>query len=788
MVSNVTRGSSGHLGSSISRAALTLAMIGSATTAAAQTGQPQATTTAATSASEAQSASPALDNSNPADRTTPAAEDQQADIVVTAQKRVENVQDVPKAVQVISQARLTQAGVTNLQDLGRISPAIQGVSAAPFSPPAIRGISSFALSIGVQTQTGVVLDDIPQPSFSTLANELTDIERVEVLPGPQSTLSGRNAAGGLINIVTHNPTKEFELSYNFEQTNDHQTRAGGFVSGPITDTLGVSISAFYNRWDGPIRNVAEANRRLGGFEQRGVRGKLQWNPIDPLTITLTGFLTQGNFRSVGLLSAGPYVRVAANAGSLFSPGTIAQLHPGAAIGEYSREVSSPGDSTSSNQNKGGSARIDLENPLGTLSSITSYSRSKQPRDDLFLGFSFFGNAVRAQTNTDVKYTTQEFRLASPSPSGRFQYLLGAIYTDTQNFQPYVRNIVFPVNWNRTASIKSYAGYGRATYEFVRDTSLTLGLRYQHDQQGYKFVFKDGSAPGSNNSTGYGFLAGEASLQHSFTQDIKGYLTYANAQSGRAYDLEDSVNAARVPGLQPIPSQKVRNYEGGLKTQFFNRKLTINVSAFRAYYRNYQVQSLETLSGNANAVPSIRLLAIGKVRTQGVEMSSSLQVIRTLRVGLDASYLDAKITDYPGAQCYTGQTAAQGCVGGIQNRSGVLPGTSKFRATTSANLTIPLPSLPFDGTLGAFFRYQTRVQYDLLGNPNTVQGGFGVLNLTAGIRDRSGKYTAELFVNNVTNQKFYGSLAQDVLSPGVALINTYNRDSFRYFGGRFGVHF
>lgn len=773
-----------------SLAALAVALAATAGSAEAQSSQAvqtEGSTTAAASASEAQSASPALDNSSPDDRTTPVAASEPADIVVTAQKRVENVQNVPKAVQVISQARLTQSGVTNLQDLGRVSPAIQGISAAPFSPPAIRGISSFALSIGVQTQTGVVLDDIPQPSFSTLANELTDIERVEVLPGPQSTLSGRNAAGGLINIVTHNPTRDFELSYNFEQTDDHQTRAGGYVSGPLGPTLGFSVSAFYDQWDGPIRNVV-TRRQLGGFEQRGVRGKLQWNPFEPLTITLTGFYTSGDFRSGPLLSGGPYVQVGANVGNVFAPGTVAQLHPGAAIGAFSREVSAPGDSVSSNKNKGGSLRVDYENALGTLSSISSYSRNDQPRTDAFLGFPFFGTAITARTDTNVTYKTQELRLASPSPSGKFQFLLGAIYTDTENFEPYVRNIVFPVNWDRTASVKSVAAYGRGTYEFLADTSITAGLRYQHDRQAYRFVFVDGSAPGSSNKTGYDFVAGEVSLQHAFTPDIKGYATYANAQSGQAYDLEDSVGAATAPGLQPIDSQKVQNYEAGLKTQFLDRRVTVNISAFRADYSNYQVQSLETLTGNSNAVPRIRLFAVGKVRTQGVELSSSLTATRTLRLGLDASYLDAKITDYPGASCYFGQTAAQGCVGAVQNRRGRLPGTSKFRGVASANLTVPLSSLPFDATLGAFFRYQTRVQYDLLGNPQTTQGGFGVLNLTAGIRDRSGKYTAELFVNNVTDRNFYGSIAQDPLATGTALIGSYARDSFRYFGGRFGVHY
>src|SRR5438445_37619 len=142
---------------------------------------------------------------------------QAVELVVTAQKRAESAQEIPKTVEVLNQNALTRAGVTSLQDLGLISPSIQGTANAG-SPPAIRGISSFAFSIGVQAQTGVVLDDVPQPNFSTLADELSDVERVEVLPGPQSTLSARNAPGGRINIVTRYPTSSFVATITREAT------------------------------------------------------------------------------------------------------------------------------------------------------------------------------------------------------------------------------------------------------------------------------------------------------------------------------------------------------------------------------------------------------------------------------------------------------------------------------------------------------------------------------------------------------------------------------------------
>src|SRR5262249_12458579 len=145
------------------------------------------------------------------DNTTaaPAAADGGAleEVIVTGQKRVENVQEVPKQVTVVNQAQLTTAGVTRITDLQNVFPSVTATDQGQNTKhPGIRGIAPIANSVGIQSQTGIIVDDIPQSTFSSLANELTDIERVEVFPGPQTTLSGRNAAGGLINFVTRSPS------------------------------------------------------------------------------------------------------------------------------------------------------------------------------------------------------------------------------------------------------------------------------------------------------------------------------------------------------------------------------------------------------------------------------------------------------------------------------------------------------------------------------------------------------------------------------------------------------
>ena len=212
------------------------------------------------------------------------------DIIVTGQKRAERLQDVPKQVSVVSQAQLAVAGVSRLTDLAAALPEI---SAQPQNQtpkaPGIRGISPVAFSIGVQSQTGLIVDDIPQSTFSTLAYNLQDLERLEVFAGPQSTLSGRNATGGIINFVTRTPSSTPEYDFSLEQTTDRQTKVTAFLTGPLTDNLTYSLSGIFDKWDGNLRNALKNDQYLEGYNTKGIRAKLRWEPTDRLTATLTGY-------------------------------------------------------------------------------------------------------------------------------------------------------------------------------------------------------------------------------------------------------------------------------------------------------------------------------------------------------------------------------------------------------------------------------------------------------------------------------------------------------------------
>jgi len=737
-------------------------------------------------------------------------------IVVTANKRVENVQEVPKSVMVVTAETLSKAGVVTIRELGNISPSIAGATSERpgFGTPPIRGISSFSYSIGVQSQTGIVIDDVPQSSFSSLYKELSDIQQVEILAGPQSTLSGRNASGGLINIVTRAPSDFFEANLFLEQTSDRQQRFTAFMTGPLSSTLAFSVSAFSNEWEGPLRSLFETNGnrplRLGGWDTQGARGKLRWQPNDRLNATFSTYTMESTMLTPSAMSADPstYFYFDPNARHAYDRlgRSMAELYPGLEPGlkRYNRWVSSPRHGYLQSKDRGGSLRVEYElDNAATLTSITSLTRTDAPRVDNYVDTAHDAGMNlldRGHPLTDADYHTetriQEFRLTSPGGQ-RFDYLVGAIYSDADINHPYQRLMVGQVNWIRTFSMESSAVFARGTWHLGERDALTAGLRYQRDDLGYGFAFLPlvpdfNVAPDyfASGSSKYDFLSGEISWRHELADDINAYVTFASTQSGEVYDLEDS-RTARDEGLQPLDSQKVRNIELGLKSQWFERRLTFNINAFLARYDNYHVQTSD-LATDPNQISSIKLYAIGEVETRGVEFETRFRVTENLNFNFNGAFIDAKIKDYPEPSCHPRQTAEEGC-NPITRRQGNLagtpmPNTPEFKFSGALSYFVALDSLPFDLEFASSYRWQSKTYFDFRGDRNLYEGSYGVLNLSGSLLDRDGRYSVSVFVNNVLNKNFYARVGDYTRMTAPARFGSFARDSFRYAGVNLRVNF
>ncbi|WP_421836721.1 TonB-dependent receptor [Novosphingobium sp.] len=211
------------------------------------------------------------------------------EIVVTAQKREQNLQSVPGAVTALSSEAIANARLSDFSDLTRAAPAltITQTTTSPNNSIILRGIGTFAFSIGVEPSVAVIIDDMPVVQQAQAFDNLADLQRIEVLKGPQGTLFGKNSSAGVVNIVTKDPGRDFEGSFNVTAATDGDVRTEAAISVPLSDGVGLRVTGFYHDFPGNVRNLT-SGRKLNDQENYGFRAKLRAELGSNLTFTLTG--------------------------------------------------------------------------------------------------------------------------------------------------------------------------------------------------------------------------------------------------------------------------------------------------------------------------------------------------------------------------------------------------------------------------------------------------------------------------------------------------------------------
>ena len=707
------------------------------------------------------------------------------EVIVTAQKRAENVQDVPQAVQVVSGAKLAAAGVQEFTDLGKLAPSlvVRPAEQPVNSSVSIRGIGTFAFSIGVEPSVAIQVDDVPVAFQARAFTDLSDIERIEVLQGPQSTLYGKSASAGLINIVTKAPTKTLSGTLSGMATSDDEYQAGGSVSGPIGDQLGFRLSGNYDNFDGNVHNVFNG-KDAGGREVADVKGKLAWSPTDTFNATLGLGYLEGS-TTVGR----PFIRLSPTAtlrGNPAQPPSVwaAGINVGSTNTDFANNFNARTDYIDFEQ----SLKMELDVGFASLVSVTGHDFYKV--GDLL---DVDETAVVTPDNRQAgefkaEQTTQEVRIVSRNDQP-LRYTAGVYYADVSYLRDFQRGPFFSLaRWRATAGQQVSAGFGQADWEFLPGTTATLGTRFQHEKIDYTFHDILNAANFAGGSTD-DFWTYHAGLNHKFTEDAMGYVSYSTGHKGQTYDLTTGFNNNRALA-GPVKAETSKSWEIGARTQFFEHRLTVNVTAFRAEYENFQAQGIETLpDGTSN----FRLTNVGALRNQGFEIESAARLNDEWRVTSSVAYLDATITSFPVAQCFPLQTAAQGCVGspGRQNLGGATPAQSpKWKMSMDFDYTHQLAGSPLALVAQGSYSHQTKVNYSLNQDPQTLQKGYGILNLSAGVKDTQHHWQVMGFVNNVFDAHYYtnifdqagtynNQLATQVLLP---------RDFKRYAGVRASYSF
>jgi iron complex outermembrane receptor protein len=752
------------------------------------------------------------------------------EVVITAEKRVERLADAPVAASVVSTESLAATDSSDISDLNKLVPSVQ--LNGTFNgrvPMGVRGISSVSneATVGIASGVEVLIDGVPVPSDSMAGNALEDVSRVEVLKGPQSTLGGRTASAGEINIVTFGPTPTFQGAASGIFTTDGEENVQGRVSGPITDQIGYSLAAWGHHLDYPIKNTL--NGKYSDASIWGVRGKLLFHPNDNFDLTLAAhygeeqshgsnftyiFATPGAKLLCGLACPPPGIGPSILTQALLLPG----ITPSWSNLNYNSPVPNSGAHL-----RDADVTLTLDYRLGayTLSSTTSYQNEYQQNvQDLFVVGSFFFQDLcgcnvflNTQTQTErIQQTTEELKLLSPD-NQRVTYVVGAFFSDSTVQETYSRTLppaaealVF------TPDTKTYDIYARGTWKLFGSTSVTGGLRYNYDVLSYlnfQTVFAQVAPPScvqcySAGSDTSGAIVGDISLQQKFGRDTMAYATYARGYAPRVYNTSLALTALNPPAapsrvgpggliftpadkLTPVGQETIDHFELGLKGGYFDHRLSIDAAAFDTRYGNYQVQSFSSTSGSIN--PILLLESAGGAETRGIEIDAVALPADHTTVGFDAAFIDARFTRYQGAPCWGGEPgpAAGGkCLANsTQDISGSpLPNAPRFKFNLSLDQVIPVEAWPVDIDLRGNLTYQTSTQMVVDQNPQAIQPSFAILNLSAGLISKDHKYALTLFVNNVTDHPYFTDVEDFFTAPwggANTVVGQPARDA-RIFGG------
>jgi iron complex outermembrane receptor protein len=567
-------------------------------------------------------------------------------VVVTAQKKKENVQKVPISTTVLSGDQLERSGITGVEDVARRSPGLQfgNFSERKLDPTALRGISASTPSAGLDPAVGYYLDEVFLGSGVGANIDYFDIDRIEVLRGPQGTLFGRNTVGGIINIVTRSPSKTFEAYAGAEYGDYDYWRLIAAASGPIVeDTLYARVAGAYLDRDGLTTN-AFLGERGNDSHNENLRGSLLWTPDESVE-----FLLSVDYRTAEekpkLFETLKY-----NTASLFhsllgSFGAPENTNP------FDRVVFSDLRSEETLEGSGAALRasIDLSDNL-QLVSVSSYRTHEYfnigDTDMSPLRWAYDGDPE------EVWRASEEIRLSSDG-NEHFDWLLGFYYfrqhTANDSFISFGTDFSLVltgdpdlldglrVGSNGVLETESYAVFGSGTVKFADNFDVTVGGRYTVDDKAIDYSQSDplallGGDVVVIDSDRWNAFTPSFTARYFLNDDV---MTYATASQGfKSGGFNDGLGVADGISFGP---EYVWNYEAGVKSAWFNHRLIANASLFLMRWRDIQ------LSADDPNTPVFdpRISNAGRAHSQGLDFEFIAAVSDRLTVRGNLELLDSK---------------------------------------------------------------------------------------------------------------------------------------------------
>jgi len=681
--------------------------------------------------------------------------DGDADIVVTAQRREERLQDVPATITALTGEQLARAGINSSQQLTQVTPGLNFTQSS-FSPqPTIRGIGTRGITAGDESVVPVYVDGVYQPALNSTVIELNSVERIEVLKGPQGALLGRNATGGAINIITRTPKIDPEMDFSVSYGRLDQVIAKAYATGG-TGSVAADLAVLYSNDDGYIRNIA-TGKMTGKTRSYSVRSKILWQPVDDLKFTLIG-------SKAGTNDSVSYSTQARNRNTLarrFNPAVLIPDDPF----ETSAIDQTPIDSTTTN------AAL-IANWSGRGFSVNSISGYQRTTLDSIADTDTTPQFVGTSLGTRRTRSFIQDLYAVSTDSGPFNWIMGATYYHDRSANPSVINVnvAFPSRTQTTTNLttavvtNSIALWGQLGYDFTDQLNLTIGGRYTRDKKHFE-ARNNISGALIDTDQSWDKLTPTVTLKFSPSKELNFYI-----KAGQAFKA--GVYASSTFSARPVDPETVTQYELGFKGDLASW-LRLNLAGYYTDYKNVQVNvrdPVTLLSSLENAASA---------RIYGMDGDVALRLARNFNIRGGVSLLNAKYRDYENAQVFVPTGLGGNASTTIDASGNRLIRTPSFTFNVGADYRQPLADGAELAAAANFFH--SGISYWEASN-RVVQPRTNILNGELSYLESSGRMRIALWGMNLLNDKY----PRFILSSTTADSQVYAQP--RIYGVRLSANF
>ncbi|MBC2669289.1 TonB-dependent receptor [Novosphingobium piscinae] len=656
------------------------------------------------------------------------------DIVVTAQRRGENLQKVPIAVSAVTGEMAAALGIRTSQDIIAAAPAVTFAETNSGANITIRGVGGSG-SAADEPGNAIYIDGVYQAAAPGLIFALHDIDRIEVAKGPQGTLFGRNSTGGVIQIITKEPSDQLRADMAVSYGNYSTVEAKGVISGPLGGGFTASVSAFYqNQAEGWGRNIFDGSKAYFGHSGL-IRAKLKWESPDNRTSVLLSHMYVNT-------------RPVASRGGAIIPGQITTSGGGIAgvgnPGFYNINQSYPtGRHLVQNQT---ALTVQHDMNWAKLVNILAYTDTK---NDIWQDVDFGPAPARnVYLKNPVSTVTNELQLLSPSGS-KINWSMGLYYLhNVLGLRPSVfTGTAFAaqggsLTTDNASTTSSYSAYGQFTIPILTGTNFTGGLRYTYDDRSIAGYQITGTGVRTNVDTGKvdKKLTWRLAVDHQFSDQLLGYVSYNRGYKSGLYNVAS-------PAQPPVDPVVVDAYEVGFKTQMLDNTVRFNASAFLYDFEGIQLRAVTSAGATF-------LLNAASAWIKGVDAELTIAPTRNFTIQASGSFLDTEYRNFANAPFFRINTAG---------------GLTQFTGNANGNDLIYSPR--WVGSVGADYKIPTAVgTFALAGNvyyndgfafdPQGLvrQTGYTVANANVSWSDPSETLDVQFWARNFTKSQYYTSVA------------------------------